>query len=193
MIKLIVGLGNPGQQYEKTRHNAGFLFLDSLVSGRSCMWSNKPEFQALVSVFNVANEKILLLKPQSFMNRSGYAVGKVARYYKLAPDEILVVHDELDFDAGVIKLKKDGGHAGHNGLRDIISHLGTKDFYRLRLGVGRPVSGMNVADYVLSVPAKNEWMLLDAAIEQGKVFVDQIILGDVQSVMSKINAASSAS
>ncbi len=193
MIKLIVGLGNPGQQYEKTRHNAGFLFLDGLVSDRRCLWSNKAEFQALMSVVSIANEKILLLKPQSFMNRSGYAVGKVARYYKLAPDEILVVHDELDFDAGVVKLKKDGGHAGHNGLRDIISHLGSKDFYRLRLGIGRPGSGMSVADYVLSAPGKNECQLLDAAIEQGKSYVDQIVLGDIQSVMNKLNMTSSES
>lgn len=106
MIKLIVGLGNPGQQYEKTRHNAGFLFLDSLASERYSAWSSKPEFQGVMSTINIADEKILLLKPQSFMNRSGFSVGKVVRYYKLASDEILVVHDELDFKAGVVRLKK---------------------------------------------------------------------------------------
>lgn len=188
MIKLIVGLGNPGQQYEKTRHNAGFLFLDSLAAERSCAWSKEPGFQGLMAECCIAREKILLLKPQAFMNRSGQSVGKVARYYKLASEEILVVHDELDFGAGVLRLKKDGGHAGHNGLRDIISHLGAKDFYRLRIGIGRPVAGMEVADYVLSAPSKNDWQLMLSAIDYGKGFVDQIITGDISAVMNKLNA-----
>jgi PTH1 family peptidyl-tRNA hydrolase len=188
MIKLIVGLGNPGQQYEKTRHNAGFLFLDSLATERSCAWSKEPGFQALMSVCSIAREKILFLKPQAFMNRSGQSVGKVARYYKLTPEEILVVHDELDFDAGVLRLKKDGGHAGHNGLRDIIAHLGAKDFYRLRIGIGRPGAGVEVADYVLSTPSKNDWQLMLSAIDHGKGFVDQIITGDISAVMNKLNA-----
>jgi PTH1 family peptidyl-tRNA hydrolase len=187
MIKLIVGLGNPGQQYEKTRHNAGFLFLDSLASERSCAWSNKPGFQSQMSECNIAGEKVLLLKPQAFMNRSGQSVGKVARYYKLAPEEILVVHDELDFDAGVLKLKKDGGHAGHNGLRDIIAHLGTKDFYRLRVGIGRPVGSTEVVGYVLSPPSKSDGQLMLSAIDYGKGFVDQIIAGDIAAVMNKMN------
>ena len=187
MIKLIVGLGNPGQQYEKTRHNAGFLFLDSLATERSCAWSNKTGFQGLMAECNIADEKILLLKPQAFMNRSGQSVGKVARYYKLIPEEILVVHDELDFDAGVLKLKKDGGHAGHNGLRDIIAHLGTKDFYRLRIGIGRPVAGKEVIDYVLSAPSKNDSQLMLSAIDHGKGFIDQIIAGDMAAVMNKMN------
>jgi peptidyl-tRNA hydrolase, PTH1 family len=188
MIRLVVGLGNPGQQYEKTRHNAGFLFLDSLATERSCGWSKEPGFQGLMAECNIAREKILLLKPQAFMNRSGQSVGKVARYYKLTPEEILIVHDELDFDVGVLKLKKDGGHAGHNGLRDIISHLGAKDFYRLRIGIGRPVAGMEVADYVLSMPSKNDWQLIASAIDQGKEFIDQIIAGDIAVAMNKMNA-----
>jgi PTH1 family peptidyl-tRNA hydrolase len=188
MIRLIVGLGNPGQQYEKTRHNAGFLFLDSLASERSCVWSNKPAFQGLMAECNIADEKILLLKPQAYMNRSGQAVGKVARYYKIATEEILVVHDELDFDAGVLRLKKGGGHAGHNGLKDIIAHLGGKDFYRLRIGIGRPVAGAVVADYVLSTPSKQDWQLLGSAIDLGKEFISQIIAGDMAAVMNKVNS-----
>lgn len=187
MIKLIVGLGNPGQQYEKTRHNAGFLFLDSLASERSCAWSNKPDFQGLTAECAIAGEKVLLLKPQSFMNRSGQSVGKLARYYKITPEEILVVHDELDFDVGVVKLKKDGGHAGHNGLRDIIAHLGTKDFYRLRIGIGRPPTSMVVADYVLSAPSKAGGQLMLSAIDHGKSVIDQIISGDISAVMNQIN------
>jgi PTH1 family peptidyl-tRNA hydrolase len=188
MIKLIVGLGNPGQQYEKTRHNAGFLFLESLAFERSCSWSNKSDFQGLMSECDIAGEKILLLKPQAFMNRSGNSVGKVARYYKIAVEEILVVHDELDFDVGIIKLKKDGGHAGHNGLRDIIAHLGSNSFYRLRIGIGRPPAGMVVADYVLSAPSKADNQLILSAIDNGKGFIDQIIAGDIGAVMNKINS-----
>ncbi|MBK8817101.1 MAG: aminoacyl-tRNA hydrolase [Methylococcaceae bacterium] len=188
MIKLIVGLGNPGQQYEKTRHNAGFLFLDSLALDYRCAWSNKSEFQSIMSALSLDGERVILLKPQSFMNRSGGAVGKVARYYKFAPQEILVVHDELDFDTGVVKLKMDGGHAGHNGLRDIISQLGVKDFYRLRLGIGRPKPGMAVADYVLSVPGKSDSQLIYSAIDQGKSYMHQIVCGDVQLVMNKLNS-----
>ena len=187
MIKLIVGLGNPGQQYEKTRHNAGFLFLDSLASEWSCVWSKELGFQGLMSECNIAGEKVLLLKPQAFMNRSGQSVGKVVRYYKLAPEDMLIVHDELDFDAGVLKLKKDGGHAGHNGLRDIIAHLGANGFYRLRIGIGRPLAGMGVADYVLSAPSQSDRQLMLSAIDYGKGFINQIITGDIAAVMNKLN------
>jgi peptidyl-tRNA hydrolase, PTH1 family len=187
MIKLIVGLGNPGQQYEKNRHNAGFLFLDSLATERLSTWSIKPDFQGLVSECNIAGEKVLLLKPQTFMNRSGQAVGKVVRYYKLTSEEILVVHDELDFSVGVVRLKKDGGHAGNNGLRDIIAHLGTKGFYRLRIGVGRPTAEKEVADYLLSSPSKNDWQLIFSTIDTAKGFIDQIVAGDISSVMNKLN------
>ena len=155
MIKLIVGLGNPGQQYEKTRHNVGFLFLDLLVIESGGAWVNESRFQGLFAEIVVAGSKVMLLKPTTFMNRSGGSVGKVARYYKLLPEEILVVHDELDFAPGVVKLKKNGGHAGHNGLRDIIAHLGSGDFYRLRIGIGRPSASAVIADFVLSVTFKS--------------------------------------
>ncbi len=188
MIRLIVGLGNPGRQYEKTRHNAGFLFLDELVDGSGCAWFAESKFQGLLAEYKVDGVGVMLLKPDTFMNRSGQSVGKVARYYKLLPEEILVVHDELDFDVGVIKLKKDGGHAGHNGLRDIIAHLGSKDFYRLRLGIGRPVAGKSVADYVLSTPSKIEDQLLIHAFKLGKKSVVQILKGDVAGVMKELNS-----
>ena len=188
MIKLIVGLGNPGRQYEKTRHNAGFLFLDRLVSGSNCAWVNESRFDGQLAEVGVKGKKVLLLKPGVFMNRSGQAVGKVARYYKLAPDEILVIHDELDFDAGVVKLKKDGGHAGHNGLRDIIAHLGAKEFYRLRIGIGRPPAGKVVADFVLSNPSKNDWELMLAAFDFAVSYIDQMVAGDMAAVMNKLNS-----
>ncbi len=187
MIKLIVGLGNPGRQYEKTRHNAGFLFLDTLAQELGCTWSNESRFQGLFAEGSIANAKVMLLKPDTFMNRSGQSVGKIARYYKLLPEEILVVHDELDFNPGIVKLKKDGGHAGHNGLRDIIAHLGSNQFYRLRLGIGRPPVGKVVADFVLSSPSKPEWELLVNAFDLAGRFIGQMVTGDMAAVMNKLN------
>jgi len=188
MIKLIVGLGNPGRQYEKTRHNAGFLFLDALAEELGCSWSNESRFQGLFAEGSVANSKVMLLKPDTFMNRSGQSVGKIARYYKLLPEEIIVVHDELDFYPGVVKLKKDGGHAGHNGLRDIIAHLGSKEFYRLRIGIGRPAAGKIVVDFVLSSPSKPEWELLVNAFALSRSFIGQMVSGDMAAVMNKLNS-----
>jgi peptidyl-tRNA hydrolase, PTH1 family len=188
VIKLIVGLGNPGRQYEKTRHNAGFLFLDALAQTLNCAWSSDPRFHGMFAEGFVASSKVMLLKPDTFMNRSGQSVGKIVRYYKLAPDEILVVHDELDFNPGVVRLKKDGGHAGHNGLRDIIAHLGSKDFYRLRIGIGRPPAGKAVADFVLSAPMEQEWKLLHNAFDLSRDFIGQMVAGDMSAVMNKLNA-----
>ena len=187
MIKLIVGLGNPGRQYEKTRHNAGFLFLDTLVDQLGCTWVNEAKFQGVFSQGKIANTPVMLLKPDTFMNRSGQSVGKIARYYKLQPEEILVVHDELDFNPGLVKLKKDGGHAGHNGLRDIIAHLNSKDFYRLRIDIGRPAAGKVVADFVLSSPPKSEFELLLTAFDLSRSYIPQMINGDMAAVMNLIN------
>ena len=188
MIKLIVGLGNPGRQYEKTRHNAGFLFLDALAQELGCAWSNQTRLQGFFAEGSIASSKVMLLKPDTFMNRSGQSVGKVARYYKLLPEEILVVHDELDFNPGVVKLKKDGGHAGHNGLRDIIAHLGSKEFYRLRVGIGRPPAGKVVADFVLSSPSKLELEMLLNAFDFSRGFVEQMVVGDMAAAMNKLNS-----
>jgi PTH1 family peptidyl-tRNA hydrolase len=188
VIKLIVGLGNPGRQYEKTRHNAGFLFLDALASKFGCDWVSESRFQGMLSDCNVPAGKVMLLKPETFMNRSGQSVGKIVRYYKLMPEEILVVHDELDFDVGNIKLKNGGGHAGHNGLKDIIAHLGSREFYRLRIGVGRPVAGKAVADYVLTSPSKDEWELINSAIDSGVACMDRLVAGDMATVMNKLHS-----
>ncbi len=187
MIKLIVGLGNPGAQYEKTRHNAGFLFLDRLAAERSCLWSNKPDFQGLLAEFMLNGRKVLLLKPQAYYNCSGQAVGKVARYYKMVAEEILVVHDELDFDAGVLKLKKGGGHAGNNGLKDIIAHLGSREFYRLRIGIGKPINGINGADYVLSAPSSQDRPQIISAMESGLAELEQVVSDDIALAMNRIN------
>lgn len=187
MIKIVVGLGNPGLQYEKTRHNAGFLFMDYLADSKSCRWSLHNQFQAEIADFSIGADKFILLKPMTFMNKSGLSVGKVLRYFKIGSEELLVVHDELDLPEGVVKMKRDGGHAGHNGLRDIIAHIDTRDFYRLRVGIGRPVVGASVADYVLSNLSKV------AMNDLGAVFgllVDQFTLlrdGDVVKLNAKLS------
>jgi PTH1 family peptidyl-tRNA hydrolase len=176
MIKLVVGLGNPGQQYEKTRHNVGFLFLEQLARDLNGTWTRESKFQGLYSQCEIALRKIILLKPDTFMNHSGQSVGAVARYHKISANEILVVHDELDFDVGTIKLKTKGGHAGHNGLRDIMVHLDANDFYRLRIGIGRPVAGKSVADYVLSAPSKIDGEKINAAIDEGLQLAKELIM-----------------
>lgn len=182
MIKLIVGLGNPGSQYEKTRHNAGFLFLDKLAFDLRIGWSMSSQFQGEVAAATVDGRRLLLLKPMTFMNRSGWSVGNVARFYKIELQNILVVHDELDLPGGVVRLKRDGGHAGHNGLKDIISHLGGKDFFRLRVGIGRPVLGASVADYVLSAFAKQELALVDQLYDELlQKARDKMLGGDVSA------------
>lgn len=181
MIKLIVGLGNPGLQYERTRHNAGFLFLDDLVRDAGEKWLMSKQFNGEIANISVCGNKLMLLKPMTFMNRSGMSVGKLLRYYKLNPDEMLVVHDELDLPVGVVRLKRDGGHAGHNGIRDIIAQVGSKDFYRLRLGIGRPPQGANVADYVLSGLSAREFEGFHEMFRLVVSRIDLILAGENQS------------
>lgn len=163
-IKLIVGLGNPGQEYEQTRHNAGFWFLDELAWQWKATF--KPEKKFFGEVARVAHEtgEIWLIKPDTFMNLSGKAVGALAQFYKILPEEILVAHDELDIACGKIRFKLGGGNGGHNGLKDIQAKLGTPDFYRLRLGIGHPGDRNFVVGYVLNKPPAAERQLIDDAI-----------------------------
>ena len=182
MIKLIVGLGNPGPQYEQTRHNAGFVFLDYLVSASSGVWMASGQFQGEIANCSVSGNKLILLKPMTFMNRSGLSVGGLLRYYKIKPEEMLVVHDELELPEGVVKMKRDGGHAGHNGLRDIIAHVDSRDFYRLRVGIGRPVTGGNVADYVLSRPSREGRAILERVCQNMAEKIDLLIGGNVVAI-----------
>lgn len=182
MIKAVVGLGNPGQQYERTRHNAGFVFMDHLASVGACSWVASSQFQGSVADYAVGGQKLILLKPAVFMNRSGLSVGKLLRYYKIQPEELLVVHDELELPEGVFRLKRDGGHAGHNGLRDIIAHIESRDFYRLRLGIDRPVSGANVADYVLSRPSVAGFRLLEKVCALMVERLDLLVNGRIDAI-----------
>ena len=169
-IRLIVGLGNPGPEYEQTRHNAGFWLVDQLANSLpGCRLQRESRFNAFVAKTHIGGHEVWLLEPQTFMNRSGQSVGGLARFFKILPDVILVVHDELDLAPGVAKLKKGGSSGGHNGLKDITSALGTQDYWRLRLGIGHPrTMGIQqpVADFVLHRPRKEEQNLIEDAIDK---------------------------
>lgn len=183
MISLIVGLGNPGEKYKKTRHNAGFLFVDALASDKNASFSFDSKFSADVAEVDLNGKRIHLIKPQAFMNKSGMPVAAYARYFQIPVEQILVVHDDLDLDLGVLRLKKAGGHGGHNGLRDIFSQLGSKDFYRLRIGIGHPGDSRRVADYVLRTMDKGAELDVTDAISTGIVQMQLICDGDCQKAM----------
>ena len=186
-IQLIVGLGNPGSEYELTRHNAGFWFVDDLV--RRCRESFRSEqrFQSEVARCLLNGNECRLQKPKTFMNRSGQAVSSLARFFKIPLQQILVVHDELDLSPGTIRLKKGGGHGGHNGLRDLISHLGSKDFYRLRVGIGHPGHRDQVVDYVLRRPSKEDRQQIDDAIYDALNVIPDVIEGKFDLAMNSLH------
>jgi PTH1 family peptidyl-tRNA hydrolase len=183
-IRLIAGLGNPGPEYEQTRHNAGFWLVDNLVGARGL--ARESRFQALSGKMSIAGNEVWVLEPQTFMNRSGQSVGALARFFKIAPDEILVVHDELDLAPGVAKLKKGGSSGGHNGLKDISAALGTPDYWRLRIGIGHPRAAnvqQEVVDYVLHRPRKEEQALIDQAIEKSLAAIPLLCEGRFEAAM----------
>ncbi|MGZ8249028.1 aminoacyl-tRNA hydrolase [Methylomagnum sp.] len=186
-FKLIVGLGNPTAQYEKTRHNAGFWFLDEIAATRRVSFHQEQRFHGWAARLDVDGTPVHLLKPMTYMNRSGQAVGAVAKYFKIAPDEILVVHDELDIPPGTVRLKYGGGHGGHNGLRDLITHLGSADFYRLRLGIGHPGDRAAVIGYVLDAPSASENELIRGAIARAIGFLSDILSGELDPVMNRLH------
>lgn len=190
MIKLIAGLGNPGLKYSKTRHNAGFWFLEG-ERFQGLQWSHEPRFSGLVASSVVSGEKVYYLKPETYMNRSGQSVAQLMRYFKITPAELLVIHDELDFVPGEVRLKKNGGHAGHNGLRDIISHLSVRDFWRLRVGIGRPVAEKSVADYVLSEPSRQDKATIESAFDWVYECFDDFFKDDISVVMQRVNTKKS--
>jgi PTH1 family peptidyl-tRNA hydrolase len=161
-LRLIVGLGNPGTEYLRTRHNAGFWFVDALASGQNERFGFDGKLHGETCKLRIGGEPVWVLKPATFMNKSGLAVAAALRYYKIEPEECLVAHDDLDLLAGTVRLKFDGGHGGQNGLRDIMAHLGHGKFHRLRLGIGHPGHKDQVTSWVLGRPsAKDEDTLLD--------------------------------
>ena len=187
-IKLIAGLGNPGGEYEKTRHNVGFWFIDRLASQHNLTLKNDSKFLGEVAKLSFSSENIWLIKPMTFMNRSGQSIARLAQFYKIKPDQIIVVHDELDLSPGVVKLKKGGGHGGHNGLRDSIAQLGSKDFYRLRLGIGHPGSKEKVVGFVPGKTPESEKSLIESAIDKAMDSMDLILQGDIQKAMNQLHA-----
>jgi len=188
-IKLIVGLGNPGREYEATRHNAGFWWVDRLAHACKISFKAEAKFQGLSARGQIHGHEIHLLKPQQFMNVSGRAVGAMAQFYKLAPQNILVVHDELDLLPGIAKLKLGGGHGGHNGLKDIIVHLGSRDFWRLRIGIGHPGERTEVVNFVLNAPRKEELALIESSLERALGVADLIVEGKLEAAMLKLHSS----
>jgi len=185
-IQLLVGLGNPGNKYAATRHNAGFWFVDEIARQAGQQFRTESKFQAEVCRVQINGQAIWLLKPNTFMNRSGQSVSALARFYKIPVEAILVAHDELDLPTQTARWKFAGGHGGHNGLRDIMAHL-SKDYWRLRLGIDHPNDRSKVVDYVLSRPSRNEEIEIAAAIEAAMDSLALILQGDSQKAMNQLH------
>ena len=179
MIKLFVGLGNPGTEYEATRHNAGFWWVDALARELNLSLVADRSYHGLVARGNVNGQTVWLLEPQTYMNLSGKSVASLARFFKIAPQDILVVHDELDVPPGQAKLKFGGGHGGHNGLRDIHAQLGTGDYWRLRLGIGHPGDKNEVADWVLKKPAPADREAIEGCVARTLKAAPELLAGDM--------------
>jgi PTH1 family peptidyl-tRNA hydrolase len=188
MIRLLVGLGNPGPEYEATRHNAGFWWLDEVARKLGAQLVPERSYHGLVARVNRPAGPVWLLAPMTFMNLSGKAVAPLARFFKIAPEEILVVHDELDLMPGQMKLKLGGSHAGHNGLKDIHAQLGSPDYWRLRLGIGHPGVKTEVINYVLRKPPLEQRVEIEKAIDQSLTALDLLLAGDMENAMMKIHA-----
>ena len=185
-IKLIVGLGNPGQQYAQTRHNAGFWFVERIANDFNISLSQDKKFHGLVGRGQVHGADVRLLIPHTFMNKSGEAVVPMVNFYNIANDELLIAHDELDLPTGNMRLKVGGGHGGHNGLRDIVPHIGA-DFYRLRLGIGHPGHKSKVSGYVLGKPTSDEQIALDLMLDAAMQNLPALINGDIAKAQQAIN------
>lgn len=179
MIKLFVGLGNPGAQYEATRHNAGFWWLDALARELKTKLVMDKTYHGLVARTSVHGQTLWLLEPQTFMNLSGQSVAALSHFFKIESDEILVAHDELDIAPGEARLKRGGSHAGHNGLRDIHAQLGTDDYWRLRLGVGHPGVKSEVINWVLKKPSLDERVAIDQSIDRALKALPYLLAGDM--------------
>ena len=189
-VSLIVGLGNPGSEYEHTRHNAGFWFLDALARQHNVSFKAEKKFHGEIARFKHNGEDVWLLKPLTFMNLSGQAVQALAHFYKISLDEILVVHDELDLSVDTARLKKDGGHGGHNGLRDITSKMGGNNFLRLRIGIGHPGEKSKVTNHVLKKASTDDQISIERNIERALNILPLVIEGEVQKAMNELHTNS---
>jgi peptidyl-tRNA hydrolase, PTH1 family len=186
-IRLIAGLGNPGREHERDRHNVGFVFALRLAADYRVELRSEARYHGLVGRLTRPAGDVWLVLPQTYMNLSGRSVGPLARFYKVQPEEILVVHDELDFPPGVVKLKLGGGVAGHNGLKDIAAHLGTHGFWRLRIGIGHPGDKAVVPDYVLKSPPPADREQIEQALDRGLVVAALLLDGNMEAAMLKLH------
>jgi PTH1 family peptidyl-tRNA hydrolase len=187
-IQLIVGLGNPGEQYVNTRHNAGFWFVEEVARQCGAVFRPESKFLGEVAKIERGGQQAWLLKPMTFMNRSGQSIQALAKFYRLSADQILVAHDELDLPVGIAKLKTGGGHGGHNGLRDTIAALSTPQFHRLRLGIGHPGDRHEVVNYVLKSPSKIERDQIDDAIYESTRVLDAVLTADMAKAMNQLHS-----
>lgn len=186
-ISLIVGLGNPGSEYAQTRHNAGFWFVEQIADKYNIPLKKESKYNAFAGRGQIEGHDVRLLLPQTYMNRSGQSVVPFAKFYQISTPNILIAHDELDIDAGFIRLKSGGGHGGHNGLRDIVPHIGA-DFHRLRIGIGHPGAKDKVSGYVLGKAPKAEQDLMDSAISTALDNLSLLVNGQISQAMNHINA-----
>lgn len=189
-IRLIVGLGNPGSEYESTRHNAGAWFAEKVANQFNISLKREAKFKSLCGNFSYQDEKVFVLIPETYMNNSGQAVIAVANYYDIHAKHILVAHDDLDLTTGDVRLKYSGGHGGHNGLRDIIAHLHTNDFYRLRIGIAHPGVRDKVLDYVLERPSKADRKMMDENIDAAIGVLDYLLSGQNEKAMQILHTSS---
>ena len=183
-IRLITGLGNPGEKYERTRHNAGYWWVDAIADRKRASWKRETKFSGWTTRVEEGGREFFLLKPATYMNESGRSVSALMRFFKIEPGELLVVHDELDLPPGAVKLKRGGGTGGHNGLEDIVDALGTKDFWRLRVGIGHPGHKDLVADYVLDRARRIEQEAIDPPFERSFDLLPHLAGGRMQDAMT---------
>ena len=188
-IQLVAGLGNPGAKYEQTRHNAGFWFVDEVARQYNALFKSENKYKSEVARCSIAGSDCRLQKPMDFMNRSGLPVASLAAFYQIPRSSILIVHDDLDLPPGTVKLKRGGGHGGHNGLRDLIPHLGGNDFLRLRIGIGHPGHRDDVVGYVLKNASRDERVIIDRAIDEAVKVLPEIISGNFDKAMKELHTA----
>lgn len=185
---MIIGLGNPGKQYEKTRHNIGFQVIDELAN-RLDAPAMQSKFNGMYTIVHRPEGKVLLVKPLTYMNLSGECVRPLIDYYDIDLDQIAVIYDDLDFEPGEIRLRQKGSAGGHNGMKSLIAHLGTDKFNRIRMGIGRPIGGMKVADYVLSTFSKSESSLIEETVRKSAEACEQWLKSPFLEVMNKYNGS----
>ena len=185
LTHIVAGLGNPGAEYAKTRHNAGFMAIDYVAN--SCgVKIDRLKFQALVAEANLGGVRVLLMKPQTFMNSSGEAIGAAASFYKIPPENIIVLHDEISFDPGIIRIRRKGSAGGHNGLKSVIAHLSSEDFPRIKIGVGKkPTPDYDLVDWVLGKFSEQDMSALTARFDDIKCAAEDIICGNIDAAMNK--------